>query len=501
MRACRSRRVEGEPDVIKTLDLVPVLPELFVAVAGLALLMLGVFRKEDNTRPISVLVILVLAAAMVLVSSLGGERHVAFGGLFVADRFAGFAKALVLLASAFATAMSLQFLEKEKIGRFEYPVLVLFATLGMMMMISANDFMSLYLGLELQSLSLYVLAAFQRDSLKSTEAGLKYFVLGALASGMLLYGVSLIYGFAGTTSFEGLATVFAAGHEHGLPPSLGIVAGIVFVLAGLSFKISAVPFHMWAPDVYEGAPTPVTAFFAVAPKIAALCLLIRVMTGPFGDLIEQWRQVVTFIAIASMFVGAFAAVVQTNIKRLMAYSSIGHVGFVLVGVAAGSDLGIQGVLIYLAIYLFMNVGAFAVILSMRQKGRMVEGIADLAGLSKTNPAMAFVMAVLMFSMAGIPPLAGFWGKFYVFMAAIQAHLYTLAILGVLSSVVSTFYYLRIVKIMYFDEPVEALDRPVGQSLALVMAVSTLVVLAFTFVPAPLVTGAKAAAAVLFPAAG
>ncbi|RAU21289.1 NADH-quinone oxidoreductase subunit NuoN [Paramagnetospirillum kuznetsovii] len=487
--------------MIKTLDLVPVLPEIFMAVAGLALLMLGVFRKEDNTRPISVLVILVLGAAMMLVSSLGAEKHLAFNGLFVADRFAGFAKGLVLLASAFSVAMSLQYLEKERIGRFEYPVLVLFATLGMMMMVSANDFMSLYLGLELQSLSLYILAAYQRDSLKSTESGIKYFVLGALASGLLLYGVSLLYGFAGTTSFEGLHNVFAGGDGHHVKPGLGIIAGLVFVVAGLSFKLSAVPFHMWAPDVYEGAPTPVTSFFAVAPKIAAICLFVRVMTGPFGDLVEQWRQVVVFISIASMFVGAFAAVVQTNIKRLMAYSSIGHVGFILVGVAAGGELGIQGVLIYLAIYLFMNLGTFAVILSMRQKGRLVEGISDLAGLSKTNPVMAFIMAALMFSMAGVPPLAGFWGKFYVFMAAIEAHLYTLSILGILSSVVSAFYYLRIIKIMYFDDAAEPLDRPVGRSMALVMAVSTLVILAFTLVPAPLVTGAKAAAAVLFPAAG
>jgi len=501
MTACRLRRAEGDPDVIQTLDLVPVLPEVFVAVAGLTLLMLGVFRKEDNTRPISVLVILVLAAGMVLVSSLGGERHVAFDGLFVADRFSGFAKALILLASALTTAMSLPYLEREKIGRFEYPVLVLFATLGMMMMVSANDFMALYLGLELQSLTLYVLAAYHRDNLKATEAGVKYFVLGALASGMLLYGASLLYGFAGTTSFDGLANLFSAGHEHPVKANLGIVAGLVFVMAGLAFKISAVPFHMWAPDVYEGAPTPVTSFFAVAPKIAAVCLLTRVMFGPFADLVEQWRQVIVLISIASMFVGSFAAVVQTNIKRLMAYSSIGHVGFILVGIAAGTDLGVQGVLIYLAIYLFMNVGVFAVILSMRQKGRLVEGIEDLAGLSKTNPAMAFVMAVLMFSMAGVPPLAGFWGKFYVFMAAIEAHLYTLSILGVLSSVVSAYYYLRIVKIMYFDEATESFDRPVGNSMALIMAVSTLVILAFTFVPAPLVTSAKAAASVLFPAAG
>ncbi|WP_052473200.1 NADH-quinone oxidoreductase subunit NuoN [Paramagnetospirillum magnetotacticum] len=472
-----------------------------MAVAGLALLMLGVFRKEDSTKSVSVLVILALGAAMVLVSSLGGDRLTAFNGLFVADRFAGFAKGLVLVASAIATAMSLPYLEREKIGRFEYPVLVLFSTLGMMMMISANDFIALYLGLELQSLALYVLAAYNRDNARATEAGLKYFVLGSLASGLLLYGVSLIYGFAGTTSFETLANLFSGGHEHPIKPNMGIIAGLVFILAGLSFKVSAVPFHMWAPDVYEGAPTPVTSFFAVAPKIAALCLLVRVMTGPFADLVEQWRQVVTFIAIGSMFVGSFAAVVQTNIKRLMAYSSIGHVGFVLVGIAAGTTLGIQGVLIYLAIYLFMNVGAFAVILSMRQKGRMVEGIDDLAGLSKTHPMMAFVMAVLMFSMAGVPPLAGFWGKFYVFMAAIESGLYTLSILGVLSSVVSTYYYLRIVKVMYFDEPTEAFDKPVGTSMTLVMAVSTLVILAFTLIPAPLVTSAKAAAQVLFPAAG
>jgi NADH-quinone oxidoreductase subunit N len=487
--------------VIKTLDLVPVLPEIFVAAAGLALLMFGVFRKDDSTKAVSALVILALGAAMVLVSSLGAERMVAFNGLFVADRFANFAKGLVLVASAIATAMSLPYLEREKIGRFEYPVLVLFATLGMMMMISANDFIALYLGLELQSLSLYVLAAYNRDNARATEAGLKYFVLGALASGLLLYGISLLYGFAGTTSFEGLANLFAGGHDHPVKPNMGVIAGLVFVLAGLCFKVSAVPFHMWAPDVYEGAPTPVTSFFAVAPKIAALCLLTRVMTGPFADLIEQWRQVVTFIAIASMFVGSFAAVVQTNIKRLMAYSSIGHVGFVLVGIAAGSTLGIQGVLIYLAIYLFMNVGAFAVILSMRQKGRMVEGIDDLAGLSKTHPMMAFVMAVLMFSMAGVPPLAGFWGKFYVFLAAVESGLYTLAILGLLSSVVSAYYYLRIIKVMYFDEPVEAFDKPVGTSMSLVMVVSTIVILAFTLIPAPLVTSAKAAAQVLFPAAG
>lgn len=485
----------------KTLDLVPVLPELFMAAAGLALLMIGVFRKDDGLKPISALAMLAMAAALVLVTSLGGDKLTAFNGLFVTDRFAAFAKGMVLVASIIALLMSISFLEKEKIGRFEYPVLVIFATLGMMMMVSAGDFIALYLGLEMQSLALYVLAAYNRDNARATESGLKYFVLGSLASGLLLYGISLLYGFAGTTSFEGLANLFAGADGHHVKPNMGVIAGLVFVLAGLSFKVSAVPFHMWAPDVYEGAPTPVTSFFAVAPKIAALCLLVRVMTGPFGDLAEHWRQVVSFIAVGSMFVGAFAAVVQSNIKRLMAYSSIGHVGFVLVGIAADSTLGIQGVLIYLAIYLFMNVGVFAVILSMRQKGRLVEGIEDLAGLSKTHPMMAFVMTVLMFSMAGVPPLAGFWGKFYVFMAAVEAGLYTLAIIGLLSSVVSAYYYLRIIKVMYFDEPVEAFDKPVGSSMGLVMVVSTIVILAFTLIPAPLVTSAKAAAQVLFPVAG
>ncbi|MBI5165087.1 MAG: NADH-quinone oxidoreductase subunit NuoN [Magnetospirillum sp.] len=483
-------------------SLVPALPELFLTVAALALLMLGVFRKEDGCRQSTLLAIIAMAIALVLTSQLGGSVSYAFGGgeagLFVMDGFGAFTKAMVLLGSAFTLGMSGTFLEREKIGRFEYPVLVLFATVGMMIMISANDFMSLYLGLELQSLSLYVLAAYHRDNLKATEAGVKYFVLGALASGMLLYGASLLYGFVGTTSFDGLAKVFGA--EHAVRPSLGVIIGMVFVLAGLAFKISAVPFHMWAPDVYEGAPTPVTAFFAVAPKIAALALFTRVITGPFGDLAGEWRQVVIFLALASMFLGAFAAIGQTNIKRLMAYSSIGHVGFALVGIAANSVLGIQGLLIYLAIYLFMNTGVFAIILSMRQKGRLVEGIDDLAGLGKTHPAMAFVMMVLMFSMAGIPPLAGFWGKLYVFLAAVESGLMALAILGVLSSVVSAYYYLRIIKVMYFDEALEPFDRQTDRPMRLVMGLSALVVLVFTFIPGPLLVGAKAAAAVLFPAA-
>lgn len=480
----------------ESLNLVPVLPEIFVALAAMAMLMLGVFGKGEGVRPMTLVGLVVMVVAAVLAWSLGGERTTSFGGMFVMDPFAGAVKVMILLASALTAAMSMSFLEREKLGRFEYPILMVFATLGMMMMVSANDFIALYLGLEMQSLSLYVLAAYNRENARATEAGLKYFVLGSLASGMLLYGVSLVYGFAGTTSFDGLARLF--GGEHPVAPHVGLIAGLVFVVAGLAFKVSAVPFHMWTPDVYEGAPTPVTAFFAVAPKIAALALFTRVMIGPFGELADQWRQVVTFIAIGSMFVGSFAAIGQSNIKRLMAYSSIGHVGFVLVGLAAGTAAGVQGVLVYLAIYLFMNVGTFAVILSMRQKGRMVEGIDDLAGLSKTNPVMALVMAALMFSMAGIPPLAGFWGKFYVFMAAVDAGLFTLAIIGVLTSVVSTFYYLRIIKVMYFDEPSETFDRPLSRSVGLVMAVSTAVVLLFSFLPGPLLTTAKAAAVALFP---
>lgn len=484
----------------ESLDLIPVLPELLVVLAAMALLMMGVFRKGDNTAAATTLAVAAMIGAMLLTWAVGGsERVVSFGGLLVLDPFAVFVKVLILAASAITASMSLNFLDKEKLGRFEYPVLIMLATTGMMIMVSANDFLALYLGLEMQSLSLYVLAAYHRESAKSTESGLKYYVLGSLASGMLLYGISLVYGFSGTTSFDGLAKLF--GGEHPVHPHLGFIAGLVFVLAGLAFKISAAPFHMWAPDVYEGAPTPVTSFFAVAPKIAAMALLVRVMTGPFGELSDQWRQVVAFIALASMFVGAFAAIAQNNIKRLMAYSSIGHVGFMLVGVAAGSADGVQGVLIYLAIYLSMNVGVFAVILSMRQKGRMVEGINDLAGLGKSNPAMAAAMAVLMFSMAGIPPLAGFIGKFYVFKAAVDAGLYTLAIIGVVTSVVSAYYYLRIIKVMYFDEALESFDRTGSKALGLVMAVATLLNIVFIAIPGPLLTSAKAAAAVLFPAAG
>jgi NADH-quinone oxidoreductase subunit N len=406
-------------------------------------------------------------------------------------------KVLVLVGSATSMVMSLRYFEAAGVLRFEYPILMLFATLGMLMMISANDLISLYLGLELQSLSLYVLAAIRRDSLRSTEAGLKYFVLGALSSGMLLYGASMVYGFAGTTNFETLADVFAEVTASGHGPSFGLIVGLVFLLAGLAFKVSAVPFHMWTPDVYEGAPTPVAAFFATAPKIAAIALLARLMMGPFGEFVDQWQQIVVAISIASMVLGAFAAIYQTNIKRLMAYSSIGHVGFALVGLAAGTEEGLRGLIVYMAIYVIMNLGTWACILCMRQKDMMVESIEDLKGLSKSHPMMALALAIFMFSMAGIPPLAGFFGKLYVFLAAVEAGLYTLAVIGVLSSVVGAFYYLRIVKLMYFDEPVEAFDTPIGREMTVVLAGTSLLVLLFFILPGPVIGGAAAAAASLF----
>ncbi len=471
------------------------LPEIFLAVAGMAFLLTGAFRKNESVRGISWLCVLALAIATVLAVALdpiGAE--IGFGGLYVLDSFAVFMKVLVLAGTAVSIIMSLGYIERENMARFEFPVLMLLSALGMLMMLSANDLISLYIGLELQSLALYVVAAFRRDTLRSTEAGLKYFVLGSLASGMLLYGCSMIYGFVGTTSFEGLAQALSAGGT----PSIGLIIGLVFLATGIAFKMSAVPFHMWTPDVYEGAPTPVTAFFAVAPKIAALGLFVRVMVGPFGELVAEWQQIIVFISIASMVLGAFAAINQQNIKRLMAYSSIGHVGYALVGLAPGTEEGVRGVLIYLAIYLFMNVGTFAVILCMRQKNRMVEGISDLAGLSRTHPVMAVMMAIFMFSLAGIPPLAGFFGKLYVFLAAVEAGLYTLAVIGVVTSVVSAFYYLRIVKIMFFDEPAESFDTPMEWEMKTILAVTGAVTLLFFVLPAPILDRAAAAAAVLFP---
>ncbi|NQV20622.1 MAG: NADH-quinone oxidoreductase subunit NuoN, partial [Rhodospirillales bacterium] len=399
-------------------DLLPALPEIVIACGALILLLYGVFAGDRATGTISWLAVLTLATSFfVVLGTTNGGRILALSDLYVADVFSGFMKCLVLIASAVTIIMSLGYIKREKMNRFEYPVLMLLAVLGMGMMVSATDLMSLYVGLELQSLSLYVLAAFRRDSLRSNEAGLKYFVLGALSSGMLLYGCSLIYGFTGSTSFFGIAAVVA---ESNGVHSLGLLFGIVFLTAGLAFKISAVPFHMWTPDVYEGAPTPITAFFALAPKVAAFALLVRVMTIAFAGLANDWQQIIVFLSIASMVVGAFAAIGQTNIKRLMAYSSIGHMGYALIGLAAGTQDGIRGVIIYLTIYLVMNVGAFGCILSMRRGDVLVEDINDLAGLARRQPMFAFALAIFMFSLAGIPLLAGFFAKLYVFLSAIDA---------------------------------------------------------------------------------
>jgi NADH-quinone oxidoreductase subunit N len=460
----------------------------------MALLMYGAFAGDRAFRAISWIAVLGLVVAGVVLSVVSGPRTLTYGNQFVLDGFAHFMKWLVLIGSSLAIAMSLSFAERERFARFEYPVLILFSTVGMLLMVSANDLISLYVGLELQSLSLYVIAAFNRDNARSTEAGLKYFVLGALSSGMLLYGASLVYGFAGTTNFETLASLLKAVGT----PGLGLTVGLVFIIAGLAFKISAVPFHMWTPDVYEGAPTPVTAFFAAAPKIAAVALFVRTLVGPFADLLAQWQQIIIFIAVASMLLGGFAAIWQSNIKRLMAYSSIGHVGYALVGLAAGTEAGVASIGIYMAIYVVMNIGTFCCILCMRQYGRMVEGIDDLAGLSRTQPMLAAAFAIFMFSMAGIPPLAGFFAKLYVFLAAVDAGLYVLAVIGLLTSVVSAYYYLRIIKLMYFDEPKETFDRPSGREIKLILAASSLFILLFFVYPSPVISGATAAAKVLFP---
>jgi len=474
-------------------DLTAAAPELFVAVAGMVMLMFGAFRGENSARFVSWLGVgvLIVAALLVLAGPVG--TTLAFNGQFVVDDFAVFAKILLIVGAALALILAIPFNMREGIDQFEFPILIVLAVLGMMMMVSANDLISLYIGIELQSLALYVVAAIRRDTLRSSEAGLKYFVLGALSSGILLYGMSLVYGFAGTTNFGALASQFAAGDGA----SIGAVIGIVFVTAGLAFKVSAVPFHMWTPDVYEGAPTPVTAFFAIAPKIAAMVLFARVLLEPFGPLAAEWQQVIWFISVASMILGSFAAIVQTNIKRLMAYSSIGHMGFVLVGLAAGNEQGATGMLVYLTIYLFMNIGTFGCILTMRRQGQMVEDIGSLAGLSKTNPMMAAALAIFMFSMAGIPPLGGFFAKFFVFRAAIDAELYVLAVIGLLASVVGAFYYLRIIKIMYFDEPAEAFDSAPGREISTIVAVTALVTVFFFIGLAPVLTGAEAAASVLF----
>ena len=440
------------------LDLSLILPELILAVAAMAGLMAGAFGGGDRLAP----TLNVAAAGLYLVLALwiglsGDGAAAAFGGMFVDDGFARFAKIAILTSAAAVLLMGQDYVARRDMGRFEYPVLVTLAVLGMMMMVSAGDLIALYVGLELQSLALYVLAALRRDSLRATEAGLKYFVLGALSSGLLLYGASLVYGFAGSTSFAGILGAVGAGAP------VGLMFGLVFMLAGLAFKVSAAPFHMWTPDVYEGAPTPVTAFFATAPKVAAMALIARVVHDAFGSVPDDWSQVLAALAVVSMFLGAVAAIGQKDIKRLMAYSSIAHMGYALVGLAAATPQGVQATLIYMAIYVTMNLGTFAFILSMERDGRPVTDIGSLNQFAKAEPLKAMAMLVLLFSLAGVPPMLGFFGKFYVLKAAVDAGLVWLAIAGAVASVIGAFYYLRIVYFMYFgaeQEPVESRMSPV-----------------------------------------
>ena len=465
-------------------------PEIVLAVCAMAILVFGVLRKPDPAFLCTMLSLGALVLAGVLV--LGSDAGSAYRGLFVVDGFASYMKLLILAGAGLSAVLALDYNVREGISRFEFPVLILLSTVGMMVMCSASSLMTLYMGLELQSLALYVLCAFAREELRSAESGLKFFVLGALASGLLLYGISLTYGFAGTMQFGELFRALAT--PGGV--SAGLVVGMVFVVAGLAFKLSAVPFHMWTPDVYEGAPTPVTAFMSTAPKVAAIALLLRALEVPFGHITPQWTQLIVLVSIASMLLGSLAAIGQFNIKRLMAYSSIGHMGYALVGLAVGTADGVRGVLIYMATYVFMSAGVFACIIAMRRRGRQLEKIGDLAGLARSDPGLALAMAVFMFSMAGIPPFSGFFGKLYVFLPAVQSGYWTLAVIGVLTSVVGAFYYLRVIKVMYFD-PAEPAFDPRPASLSFVAGVGALVTTFFFVFPAPVVAAAQQAARVLF----
>ena len=449
-----------------------VFSELALIIYILASLMFAVYTKKDQLTSklmwVTASVMIVLGALIIL---LGSGTSKAFGGAFIDDGFARYAKVVVLWSSAIILIISRDYLTKNNLMKFEYPILIGLAVVGMMMMVSAGDLMSLYMGIELQSLALYVIAAFNRDSIRSTEAGLKYFVLGALSSGLLLYGASLIYGFSGTTNFDGIALALNQGEI-----SLGLLIGLVFLATGLAFKVSAAPFHMWTPDVYEGAPTPVTAFFATAPKVAAMILFTRVAYGAFGEIKSDWQQIVSFLAVASMFIGSIAAIGQKDIKRMMAYSSIGHMGFALVGLASGTEIGVQALLIYMSIYVIMNIGTFAFILSMEKDGHPVTEISALNMYSRVDPLRALALMILMFSLAGIPPMVGFFGKFYVLKAAVDANMAWLAIAGVIASVIGAFYYLRIVYLMYFGEEKDLLDGKMSTSGWVTLMVSALLMI-------------------------
>lgn len=452
-------------------DFNTVLPEVALAVYAMITLLLGVYGGKDAlVKTITYATAAILAVVAIWIGANGGGDHSAFGGMFTDDAFSRFAKVLILLSAAAVLLMSQDYMERRGLGRFEYPILVTLSVIGMMVMVSAGDLMTLYMGLELQSLALYVVASLRRDSAKSTEAGLKYFVLGALSSGLLLYGASLVYGFSGTTLFSGIRGTL------GVDMPLGLLFGIVFMVSGLAFKVSAAPFHMWTPDVYEGSPTPVTAFFATAPKVAAMALIARLLHDAFGLVPADWGQVIAALAVISMFLGAIAAIGQTDLKRLMAYSSIAHMGYALVGLATGTVLGVQAMLVYMAIYVTMNIGTFAFIMSLERDGKPVTDIASLNMFSKREPLKALAMLVLLFSLAGVPPMVGFFGKFYVLKSAVDAGMTWLALAGAVASVIGAFYYLRIVFFMYFGKETDAVESrmvPV-QWLALMAAAAIMV---------------------------
>tara|TARA_Y100000590_G_scaffold421015_1_gene524270 strand:- start:3328 stop:4740 length:1413 start_codon:yes stop_codon:yes gene_type:complete len=451
-----------------------ILPELFLSLSVMTLLMVGVFFKK-SFKLVSLLTILCLIFSIALVLNQPHETVKVFNDSFIVDRFSIFMKVLTLLFCLLVLLSSKDYIKSNGIDKIEYPIIVLSATIGMIIMISSYDLIVFYLGLELQSLCLYILASFNRVSEKSSEAGLKYFVLSALATGLLLYGCSLIYGFSGSTNFE----IISNNLENS---NTGAVFGIVFIIVGLAFKISAVPFHMWTPDVYEGSPTSVTSFFALIPKIAALAVFIRFMYVPFINVMNQWQIIIVFLSVGSMILGAVAAIGQNNIKRLMAYSSIGHMGYALAGLATGTNLGIQSTIIYLTIYLVMNLGTFGCIFMMKRENIFYENISDLSGLSKNHPMLSLSFLILLFSLAGIPPLAGFFAKFYVFMAVIESKMYALAIIGLLTTVISAFYYLRIIKIIYFDKPKKPFEENYDWGLKISLIISSVLILIYFIYP-------------------
>ena len=457
-----------------------ILPEIFISLSIMFLLILGVFKKDSSKITFNLSLFVILIATIITINeTFSVNRETLFNGSVVIDQMSSLMKIITLIGGFLVLVISSTYLKTFKIYNIEYPILILSSILGMMVMISSNDLIVFYMGLELQSLALYVLATYNRDQLKSSEAGLKYFVLSALSSGLLLYGCSLVYGFSGSTNFDIISNQLNS-NEYVL------TFGIVFILVGLAFKISAVPFHMWAPDVYEGSPTTVTLFFTMVPKIAALTVFIRFLYVPFLNLIDQWQMIIVFLSIASMIFGAVAAIGQTNIKRLIAYSSIGHIGYTLAGLATSSNEGIQSSIIYISIYVVMNLALFCCLLMLRRKDQYYEDISDLSGLSKNHPLLSLCLLVILFSLAGIPPLAGFFAKFYVFIAVLEQSMYFLAIVGLLSTVVAAFYYLRIIKIIYFDKEKDKYDTDHSLWLKFSLTVSTILILLYFIFPSQLI---------------